>query len=361
MSDCVEIINFYFCRLLYSQSSVPTAPRKVQLVSSEDGSHPHHQLLPREQEIREVSSLTSRDDEDEEFSLPPPPQVTEDLEEEVEEEEDDMCLPLPPPPPTAESSLPRVSSFLSSSTSTSSVSSSSPLLSPTPSDDRRGADTSDLCWRSQQVITLSQKLEALRLEELSIRKDYESNESLGNQLMKKLSTLGLTSVEMEKISNHCEEIDKVTRLLLSLSARLGVVEESLKAKSQRQSENESSSSSSSSSYSSPDPRITIPLTSAESQSIKLPQNLTEFPEIQLLLSKRSKLLSQLEEALLLKEAIDRRSQVIGDKILNKYLKDRSEINDFIEFIKLKSKLIVESKEIRDKLETSHKQLLSFKS
>ena len=93
-----------------------------------------------------------------------------------------------------------------------------------------------------------------------------------------------------------------------------------------------------------------------SSTIKLPENLNDFPEIQLLINKRSKLLNQVEEALLLKESIDRRSEIIGEKILKKYFKEKNDVTDFLEFIKLKSKLIVESREIKNKLEQSEKQL-----
>lgn len=91
-------------------------------------------------------------------------------------------------------------------------------------------------------------------------------------------------------------------------------------------------------------------------TIKLPQNLNDFPEIQLLINKRSKLLNQVEEALVLKESIDRRSEIIGEKILKKYFKEKNDVTDFLEFIKLKSKLIVESREVKNKLEQSEKQL-----
>ncbi|XP_074603433.1 uncharacterized protein LOC141856973 isoform X2 [Brevipalpus obovatus] len=84
------------------------------------------------------------------------------------------------------------------------------------------------------------------------------------------------------------------------------------------------------------------------------------PEYSLLLIKRSKLLDQLEEAVQLKESIDRRSELLSEKIMFKYFKDSPEdINDFAEYIKMKIKLIVERRQLMDKIEHSQHQLIDL--
>lgn len=75
-------------------------------------------------------------------------------------------------------------------------------------------------------------------------------------------------------------------------------------------------------------------------------------------SKRDKLLEQLEEAKKLKECIDRRSVNVS-AILYKYL-NSEEYTDYDHFINMKAKLIMDSKEIADKIKLGEEQLLALK-
>lgn len=75
-------------------------------------------------------------------------------------------------------------------------------------------------------------------------------------------------------------------------------------------------------------------------------------------TKRDKLKDQLEEAKKLKECIDRRSISVSN-ILYKYL-NSEEYADYDHFINMKAKLIMDSKEISDKIKLGEEQLMALK-
>jgi protein Shroom len=83
------------------------------------------------------------------------------------------------------------------------------------------------------------------------------------------------------------------------------------------------------------------------------------PSLQKILeSKRDKLIDQLEEAKILKGNIDRRSVNVS-AILGKYLCDE-EFADYQHFINMKAKLIVDGREIQDKVKLGEEQLAALK-
>lgn len=75
-------------------------------------------------------------------------------------------------------------------------------------------------------------------------------------------------------------------------------------------------------------------------------------------TKRDRLLEQLEEAKHLKEDIDRRGSNLS-KILEKSL-TIEEFADYDYFINMKAKLIVDSREIADKIKLGEEQLNALK-
>lgn len=83
---------------------------------------------------------------------------------------------------------------------------------------------------------------------------------------------------------------------------------------------------------------------------------TELQKI--LESKRDKLLDQLEEAKVLKSNIDKRSVNVS-AILSKYLND-DEFADYQHFINMKAKLIMDGREIQDKVKLGEEQLIALK-
>jgi hypothetical protein len=239
-----------------------------------------------------------------------------------------------------------------------------------------------LANKSELISRLTRKLDVLRSEEMALNRDIASNETLGQQLKTKLKSLGITAQESEKINLHCDETEKVTRLLLSISARLQQIELQINETSNRKSiinENDFQNSIRSE-------RIQQPISqnACNSKSNLCQNDLQQikdnhqssisrtdqssfpstklFDEIQLLVMKREKLLIQLEEALQLRLIIDNRSVMIEEKILKKYFKDNNEnLNEFIEFIKLKSKLIVDIREIKDKIQLGEKHVYALKT
>jgi len=74
-------------------------------------------------------------------------------------------------------------------------------------------------------------------------------------------------------------------------------------------------------------------------------------------SKRDKLREQLDEAKVLKESIDRRSAQVS-AFLQKYL-SAEEFADYNHFVKMKAKLIIDSKEIDDKIKLGDEQMMAL--
>lgn len=203
------------------------------------------------------------------------------------------------------------------------------------------------------ISRLSTKLEILRNEEEVLNHEIEANSTLGSQIISKLKSLGISDQETQKITLHCDEIEKVTRLLLSLSARLQQIEIEFKEKFKKE-------------ISLVNFKLKQQIqTKSNDQSVQMESKQNDepqlSPEMKSLLFKQDKLLAQLEEALQLRKSIDKRSQLIADKILKKYFIEKPEnVLDFNEFIKLKSKLIVEQREIKDKIHSGEKQLQALK-
>ena len=70
--------------------------------------------------------------------------------------------------------------------------------------------------------------------------------------------------------------------------------------------------------------------------------------------KREKLAEQLDEAKRLKENIDKRSQVVSN-FLHKYLNDE-QYADYDHFVKMKAKLIMDAREVGDKVKLGEEQI-----
>lgn len=75
-------------------------------------------------------------------------------------------------------------------------------------------------------------------------------------------------------------------------------------------------------------------------------------------SKRDKLMDQLQEAKILKSNIDKRSVNVST-ILSKYLNEE-EFADYQHFINMKAKLIVDGREIQDKVKLGEEQLAALR-
>lgn len=83
------------------------------------------------------------------------------------------------------------------------------------------------------VERLDRKLIVMKEEQLSLMREIELNEATGQRLFESMKE-HLTVNEYEKISLHANEIEKVTKLILSLKLRLKRVEAELKERANQQ-------------------------------------------------------------------------------------------------------------------------------
>lgn len=91
-------------------------------------------------------------------------------------------------------------------------------------------------------------------------------------------------------------------------------------------------------------------------ALTLPQQdfLSPSPQQQSLLEKQRILTQQHEDAKELKENLDRRERIVFD-ILANYLSEES-LADYEHFVKMKSALIIEQRELEDKIHLGEEQL-----
>lgn len=91
-------------------------------------------------------------------------------------------------------------------------------------------------------------------------------------------------------------------------------------------------------------------------ALALPQQdfLSPSPQQQSLLEKQRILTQQHEDAKELKENLDRRERIVFD-ILANYLSEES-LADYEHFVKMKSALIIEQRELEDKIHLGEEQL-----
>lgn len=169
--------------------------------------------------------------------------------------------------------------------------------------------------KEELMMRLDRKLVVLRAEQEAVREEGEVNETLGARVAARVSAVARPP-EASKYRNHVEEVGKITSLLLGLSGRLARAENAL--------------------YGMP----------------------ADHAERKILESKRDKLMDQLEEAKILKNNIDKRS-VNMSVILAKYLNEE-EFADYQHFINIKAKLIVDGREIQDKVKLGEEQLAALK-
>ena len=80
--------------------------------------------------------------------------------------------------------------------------------------------------QEELLLRISQKLDVLRAEQLSLKEEMALNEELGLQVSRLVHSKAKPN-ECVKFNLHVEEIDKITSLLLGLSGRLARTENSL--------------------------------------------------------------------------------------------------------------------------------------
>ncbi|KAG8222409.1 hypothetical protein J437_LFUL004868 [Ladona fulva] len=185
-------------------------------------------------------------------------------------------------------------------------------------------DSQELQRKKEELMArLSRKLEVLREEAVAVSEEAALNEDLGRGVANQLGQLALPH-ELSRFKLHVDEIGKVTSLLLALSGRLARAENALALEDARASDNS-------------------------------PAFLEERKTLE---GKRDKLRDQLEEAKQLKASIDRRSGSVS-AMLSRYL-DAESFADYGHFITMKAKLIVDAREVSDKIKLGEEQLAALR-
>ncbi|XP_077789881.1 protein Shroom3 isoform X2 [Podarcis muralis] len=167
--------------------------------------------------------------------------------------------------------------------------------------------------KAELIESLSHKLETLKEAKESLLADIKLNNALGEEVEALISGLCKPN-EFEKYRMFIGDLDKVVNLLLSLSGRLARVENVLSSLSEDADNQERSS----------------------------------------LNEKRKMLAGQHEDARELKENLDRREHVVLDILCN-YLSGE-QLRDYQHFVKMKSGLLIEQRELDDKIKLGQEQL-----
>ncbi|XP_036883627.1 protein Shroom2 isoform X3 [Sturnira hondurensis] len=182
-----------------------------------------------------------------------------------------------------------------------------------PEDDSGSDLDHDLSVKKQELIdSISRKLQVLRGARETLLEDIQANNALGDEVEAVAKDVCKPN-EFDKFRMFIGDLDKVVNLLLSLSGRLARVENALNSLDDSTSPGDRS-----------------------------------------LLEKQRVLTQQHEDAKELKENLDRRERVVFD-ILASYLSDES-LADYEYFVKMKSALIIEQRELEDKIHLGEEQL-----
>ncbi|KAK2527433.1 Shroom4 [Columba guinea] len=165
----------------------------------------------------------------------------------------------------------------------------------------------------QLIESLSRKLAVLREAQRGLQEDISANGALGEDVATRLQAL-CTPGEFDKYRLFVGDLDKVVNLLLSLSGRLARVETALGSLG--------------------------PHAPAEDKVA--------------LREKQQLLVAQLEDAKELKEHVGRREEAVGAMVA-RYL-PAEHLQDYQHFIKMKSALITEQRELEEKIKLGQEQL-----
>lgn len=176
-------------------------------------------------------------------------------------------------------------------------------------------ETSDEINRKKMelILSIQDKLDDLDGMKGLLDIEMKENENLGKQV-NNLTKSVCSAKEHEKYNFFVQDVDKIINLLLSLSGRLARVENAIQM---------------------------------------LPPD-AEKQEMNLLVQKRTKLMEQHTEAKLLKENIDRRQKAVSEILSHHF--DHDQFADYEHYIKMKSALIMEQRELDDKSKLGREQM-----
>ncbi|XP_075445504.1 protein Shroom2 isoform X3 [Ascaphus truei] len=183
-----------------------------------------------------------------------------------------------------------------------------------PEEDSEEELDHDLSVKKQELIdSISKKLQVLREAKETLLEDIQCNNALGEEVEVIVKEVCKPN-EFDKFRMFIGDLEKIVNLLLSLSGRLARVENALN---------------------------------------NLDETVTP-EERRTLVEKRKLLTRQHEDAKELKENLDRRERIVFD-ILASYLNEEN-IADYEHFVKMKSALILEQRELEDKIKLGEEQL-----
>ncbi|XP_012381217.1 protein Shroom4 isoform X2 [Dasypus novemcinctus] len=164
----------------------------------------------------------------------------------------------------------------------------------------------------QLIESIGRKLSVLREAQRGLLEDINANSALGEEVEANLKII-CKSNEFEKYCLFIGDLDKVVNLLLSLSGRLARVENALNS------------------------------IDSEANQEKL-----------VLIEKKQQLTGQLADAKELKEHVDRREKLVFGMV-SRYLPPE-QLQDYQHFVKMKSALIIEQRELDEKIKLGEEQL-----
>ncbi|XP_019376547.1 PREDICTED: protein Shroom4, partial [Gavialis gangeticus] len=167
--------------------------------------------------------------------------------------------------------------------------------------------------KAQLIESLSRKLSVLQEAQRGLQDDISANTALGEEVESQLKGVCKPN-ELDKFRLFVGDLDRVVNLLLSLSGRLARVENALNS---------------------------------------LGPEATEEEKVALIEKKRQ-LSEQLEDAKELKEHVGRRERVVYE-IVSRYLLDE-QLQDYQHFVKMKSALLIEQRELEEKIKLGEEQL-----
>ncbi|XP_061620474.1 protein Shroom4 isoform X2 [Phyllopteryx taeniolatus] len=180
-------------------------------------------------------------------------------------------------------------------------------------DNKEREDDDELTYKRQLMESLRKKLGVLREAQRGLQDDVRANAQLGEEVESMVVAVCKPN-EVAKFRMFIGDLDKVVSLLLSLSGRLLRAETTLDTLN-------------------PD---------------------TDDDERLSLLEKKRQLMRQLSEAQDLKEHVDHREQAVS-RVLARCLSPEQH-RDYSHFVKMKAALLVEQKQLEDKIRLGEEQL-----
>lgn len=180
-------------------------------------------------------------------------------------------------------------------------------------ENRDSADHDELTYKRTLMESLRKKLGVLREAQRGLQEDIRANAQLGEEVEAMVVSVCKPN-EVDKFRMFIGDLDKVVSLMLSLSGRLLRVETTLDT-----------------------------LDSEADHEERLP-----------LQEKKRQLMRQLSEAQDLKEHVDRREQAVS-RVLGRCLSPEQH-RDYSHFVKMKAALLVEQRQLEDKIRLGEEQL-----